>query len=199
MYKKLPHISNYGYYQFVTFRTEDSIDEYLTKMINTTIENSKKQYKIDRYLDNSINGRYLNNTILNISKEYIIQQDKKLFDLVCFSIMPNHIHILFKETIKLNEAIRKLKGGLSFIINKSLNKKGRFWAKDYYDKSIRDKKHFDIVYRYIKNNAIKVNLGDSKIRFYSVYELDEAKAIASEEKCIGCEALASLLYPKSSN
>jgi len=170
LYKKLPHISNYGYYQFVTFRTEDSLDIYLKKMINSQIENGRKQYKIDKYLDNSNQGRYLNGNLLDISKEYIIKQDKKFFELICFVIMPNHIHILFKETIKLNEAIRKIKGGLAFEINRYLNKKGQLWAKDYYDKSIRDEKHFEIVYKYIKNNAIKANLGDSKRRFYSIYE-----------------------------
>ncbi|MDQ7085154.1 MAG: transposase [Sulfurovum sp.] len=114
MYKNLPHISNYGYYQFLTFRTKDSLDEYLKRVMNLPIENHNKQYQIDKYLDSSSHGRYLNNSILALSKEYIRKQDKKLFELICFSIMPNHIHILFKETMPLSEAIRKLKGGLAF-------------------------------------------------------------------------------------
>jgi len=171
LYKKLPHISNYGYYQFVTFRTNDSLDDYLKKILDTQTENSKKQYQIDKYLDSSNNGRYLNDTVLELSKEYLIKQDKKLFELVCFSIMPNHIHILFKETMNLSKTIQRLKGALAFEINKALDKKSQFWAKNYYDKSIRDDKHFEVVYRYIENNAIKAGLEDSDKRFYTVYDL----------------------------
>jgi len=168
--KNLPHISKYGYYQFVTFRTYESVDSYLQKIVDLNIENRKKQYLLDQYLDKSISGRYLNNKVLKLSKDYILEQDEKLFELISFIIMPNHIHVLFKETIELSEAMRKLKGGLSFLINKELKRKGQFWANNYYDKMIRDEKHFEIVYEYIKNNAIKVNLKDSEDRFYSKYD-----------------------------
>jgi len=168
--KNLPHISKYGYYQFITFRTHDSVDDYLKKILNTTMQNNKKQYAIDRYLDSSQNGVYLNGMVLKDSKEYILKQDKKLFELVSFSIMPNHIHIFFKEIVPLNEAMRKLKGGLSFLINKRLNRKGQFWANNYYDKLIRDERHFNVVYNYIENNAIKANLKDYRDRFYTIYE-----------------------------
>jgi len=169
-YKKLSHISLSNHYQFVTFRTKDSLDKFLLEISNLDIDNSIKQYKIDIHLDGSSNGAYLNDKVLKILKEYIISQDKKLFDLISFVIMPNHIHLLFRETLKLDEAIRKLKGGSSFLINKVLDKKGQFWVDNYYDRMIRDDKHFEIVYNYIKNNPIKAGLKDSKKRFYTVYE-----------------------------
>ncbi len=134
------------------------------------MQNNKKQYEIDKYLDTSQNGNYLNSQVLKLSREYILKQDKNLFELISFVVMPNHIHILFKETIELKNTMRKLKGGLSFKINKFLSTKGKFWESDYYDKTIRDEKHFELVYNYIKNNAIKANLKDSDMRFYSIYE-----------------------------
>ncbi len=168
-YKKLPHISLNNYYQFVTFRTKDSLDEFLLKISNLDINSSKKQYQIDNHLDSSHKGAYLNGEVLELFKRYILKQDKKLFDLIAFVIMPNHVHILFKETVKLNEAIRKLKGGSAFLINKRLDKKGQFWSDNYYDKAIRDDKHFEVVYNYIKNNPIKGGLKDAQDRFYTVY------------------------------
>ncbi len=169
-HSNLPHISLQGYYQFVTFRTKESIDEYLVKLQNSDDENRIKQQKIDHYLDNSKNGAYLYADVLEKLKEYIHSKDKDIFDLVAFSIMPNHVHILFKEIKELKECMRIIKGGSSFMINKLLNKNGNFWAKDYYDKLIRDEKHFEIAYNYIKNNAIKTNLKDAKERFYGIYE-----------------------------
>jgi len=170
LHSNLPHITTKGYYQFVTFRTKDSLDEYISKTLGSSLSNSKKQYQIDNYLDGSPNGSYLNGVVLETIKEYIIKQDKTIFDLISFAIMPNHIHLLFKETIKLSESMRLLKGGSSFLINRVLGRKGQFWANDYYDKTIRDEKHFRVVYEYISNNPIKAGLRDSQNRVYGIYD-----------------------------
>jgi len=153
----------------VTFRTKDSVDEYLLKLQNSFDENKILQQKIDTYLDNSNNGAYLYGEVLEKLKEYIHSKDKDIYELVAYSIMPNHVHILFKEIKELSECMRVLKGGSSYAINRLLNKKGNFWTKDYYDKLIRDEKHFEVVYNYIKNNAIKAELKDAKERFYGLY------------------------------
>ena len=56
------------------------------------------------------------------------------------------------------------------MINELLNKKGSFWAKNYYDKGIRDQRHFDCVYRYIENNPSKLRDNDeNSLRFYGIY------------------------------
>ena len=84
--------------------------------------------------------------------------------------MPNHIHIILIQHQNLSKILQQIKGTLSHTINKELNKKGTFWQKDYFDKAIRDDKQFELTYNYIKNNAIKANLIDSKERFYSIFE-----------------------------
>ena len=38
--------------------------------------------------------------------------------------------------------MQKLKGGLAFKFNKHLGLKGGFWERDYFDKAIRDERHF---------------------------------------------------------
>ena len=166
----LPHINLDGYYQFVTFRTRDSIDNYLKKLHDLDDSNHIKQYKIDNYLDNSKRGAFLNDEIINDIKKYFLSYNKKLYQLIALAIMPNHIHILFKQIDELSNIIRILKGGSANLINKRLNKKGKVWSSDYYDKLIRDEKHFYIVYEYIKNNPIKADLIDYEDRFYGIYE-----------------------------
>jgi len=170
MPRNLPHISMQGYYQFVTFRTKDSIDGYLKKLYNLQDENHIKQYKIDQYLDTSSNGAYLFGDVLSIVKNYILSKDKELFDLTACALMPNHIHLLFREMKALHEVMQIIKGGSSFVVNKYLQQKGSFWAKGYYDKLIRDEKHFEVVYNYIKNNPVKAGLDDAEERFYGIYE-----------------------------
>ena len=52
MHKKLPHIDAKDHYQFVTFRTNDSLDSYINKLIkDETLKQNIKQYKIDEILE----------------------------------------------------------------------------------------------------------------------------------------------------
>lgn len=182
-YNHLPHIDIKGYYQFLTFRTYDSVDEYLKRVFKSDLENSKKQYKIDNYLDNSQNGAYLNGEVLIYLYEFLLSKNKILYELISFVIMPNHIHILFKAYKKLSQIMQTIKGVTAKEINIMIDKKGKFWASDYYDKVIRDERHFLITYNYIKNNSL--NLCEAKAslpkrsgsgtlvppkRFYGVYD-----------------------------
>ena len=159
-----------GYYQFVTFRTKDSIDSYVSKVQNLKTTTKIKEQLIDNYLDKSTKGAYFYGELIDILREFLLQKNIDIYELVAFSIMPNHIHILFKEKEELQNIIKQIKGGSSYLINKKLNRKTSLWSKYYYDKLIRDKKHFDLVYNYIKNNAVKAGLADYKNRFYGVYE-----------------------------
>jgi REP element-mobilizing transposase RayT len=171
MHSNLPHISQESHYQFITFRTKDSTDDFVKSLLaNYNIKSKETQYKIDKYLDSSLKGAYLNDEIIDLAKDYILKIEKNLCEVISFIIMPNHIHILLIQKTDLTKIIQYLKGGLAYIINKKLNKKGSLWQKTYFDKIIRDEKHFGITYEYIKNNAIKAGLKDSKKRFYSIYE-----------------------------
>ena len=168
--KNLPHLDLIDHYQFLTFRTHDSIDDFLTRLSDKNISTSLKQYKADEYLDHSPKGAYLNGDVLLYIKEFLLKQDGDLYDLVSFSIMPNHLHILFKQKMEIAKTVQRLKGASSAGINKILKRRGIFWEKGYFDKAIRDEKHFDTVYNYIKNNAVKAGLSDAEERFYGIYE-----------------------------
>jgi len=158
------------HYQFVTFRTKQSIDGYMKKLYSSSDSEKIKQYKIDTYLDKSEHGAFLNKQIVLDIQKYFKNYDKKMYELIALSIMPNHIHLLFKQKDDLKNIMRILKGGSAHIVNKSLGRKGQVWTSDYYDRLIRNETHFSLVYEYIKYNAIKAGLDDAKDRFYGCYE-----------------------------
>ena len=168
VHTNLPHIDITGHYQFVTFRTYESIDDYLKKFDLKFDEAPKRQYRIDRYLDTSPKGAYLNGEILEITKDFLIQKNGEVYELVSFCVMPNHVHILFKQKDELARTMRILKGGSARLINQKLGRTGKFWENDYYDKAIRNQHHFQITYEYIRNNPLKAGLDLE--RFYSVFE-----------------------------
>ncbi|MDQ7057990.1 MAG: transposase [Ghiorsea sp.] len=155
-HQHLPHIDLPHYYQFVTFRTKDSTDDFLLKLYAQNKTSSEKQADIDVYLDTSNKGAYLYSDALLLLASFLRQKNGELYELVCFAIMPNHVHILFKPLKNLSDVMQSLKGGSARLLNKVLNRSCEFWAKDYYDRLIRDEKHFQTVYRYIKQNPMKL-------------------------------------------
>jgi REP element-mobilizing transposase RayT len=168
MHSKLPHINLKGYYQFVTFRTYDSVDEFVKKLQITNEPQKILQYKMDQYLDSSQNGTYLNNEVIDIFMDIILDRDEDLYDMEILCVMPNHIHMLFKQNVDLEKIMHYIKGSSATQINRYLNKDGKFWADGYFDKAIRDEEHFVKVYNYIKNNPLKVGLSDNRV--FSKYE-----------------------------
>ena len=168
--KSLHHYSELEIYQFITFRTQDSIDTYLqkvSKMMKLSV--SERQMKIDQHCDQSNKGCYLNGETIDMVMTCIKSLDPDYYKLIAVSIMPNHVHLLIQQKQELRIILQKIKGVLAFQINKHLSRKGHFWEKSYFDKAIRNEKHFNIVYRYIENNANKVNLTDKDSRFYGIY------------------------------
>jgi putative transposase len=165
-HRHLSHIDIKDHYQFITFRTQDSVDPYLRKLAGQNLPNSKQQLAIDKYLDQSQNGAYLTGEILLFLSEFLKLKDTVLYELIAFCIMPNHVHLLIKPLDNLAIIMRLLKGGSAKIINKMMQREGQFWEKDYYDKLVRDEKHFAVVHQYIKNNPAL----SGELRFYSIYE-----------------------------
>ena len=168
--KVLPHISLIGYYQFVTFRTQDSLDDYIKRIREQNIESKKQEYLIDNYLDNSTKGAYLNDNVLCYLKKFFKELDQNIYELVAFVVMPNHVHILFKQIEEMTLIMKKLKGESAYNINKILHRSGNFWERNYYDKVVRDEAQFLTVYDYIKYNGLKAGLDDWEERFFGIYD-----------------------------
>jgi len=57
--------------------------------------------------------------------------------------------------------MQRLKGASAKGINDLMGRRGSFWEKDYYDKAIRDEHHFRVVYQYIKNKPLKLNVNSA--------------------------------------
>ena len=71
--------------------------------------------------------------------------------------MPNHVHLFLSilnkiDVPQLDKWLQLIKGGSSFLINKALNRKGKLWAAESFDRYIRNEKHYKNSYCYIINN-----------------------------------------------
>ncbi|MDK2978442.1 MAG: REP-associated tyrosine transposase, partial [Bacteroidales bacterium] len=67
-----------------------------------------------------------NRNIANIIKDAIFYLNEKEYKLICFTVMPNHVHlIIYKLKKPLFKIMQVLKGYTSREINKILNRKGK--------------------------------------------------------------------------
>ena len=75
-------------------------------------------------------------------------------------IMPNHIHFLIKinENSTLSRFMKAFKQKTTREINIRENTSGIIWQKEYYDRYIRDDKHFSVAKAYIRSNPVKAGL-----------------------------------------
>ena len=125
----------------------------------------------------------MNGDVLSYLRDFLLSNDHVFYELAAFSIMPNHVHLLLKPNEQLAMLMQKIKGPSSRFINQMLSRKGKFWSADYYDKAIRNEKHFSVVYKYIKQNPLTL-IGSEVLtsenekcgakaplpRFYGIYE-----------------------------
>jgi len=74
--------------------------------------------------------------------------------------MPNHAHMLCTPCAgySLAEIMHSIKSFTSSEANKILNRAGRFWQKEYFDRYIRNTRQFVRTVAYIENNPLKAHL-----------------------------------------
>ena len=195
---KFPHIHPKGAAFFITFRLHGSLpkskldslildyNENKEELLNIKDEhernlkifNLRKQTfaKYDDLLDKIDTGpHYLKDeSIAGIIKEQLHRFDGALYDLIAYSIMSNHVHILidtrlniehmmgpddfFEENTEVSNIMKRIKGASSRYANKKMGKQGRFWEKESYDMYIRNEKMLNNVIGYILNNPVKAKI-----------------------------------------
>ncbi|HQJ47049.1 MAG TPA: transposase [Ignavibacteriaceae bacterium] len=167
--RNLPHLYfNDGIY-FITARLVNSIPleklELLKKMNRENVNEKDKRLfkKYDALIDSGEFGEnYLNiKPCAEIVKNCLHYPDGKDYKLICYCIMPNHFHLVF-ELLENNKGISKIlqsiKRKAARECNKILNRKGKFWQDESFDRWVRDNKELYFVIRYVLLNPVKAGL-----------------------------------------
>ena len=170
--RNLPHLHcNEGEY-FITFRLKDSLPSSEVQKLKEDLENSTEELSIKekrlfkRYnelLDSKRFG-YMTITeeaITNIIKEILHKYDGLYYELICYCIMPNHVHLVF--TIldcgkSLSDIMKRLKGSSAIAINKHLKREGSLWQAESFDRLVREEKELYNIIKYVLLNPVNANL-----------------------------------------
>lgn len=178
---KLPHRDKIGLLQFITFRQANSLPQnVLTEIgleLEHMVEQKKKVEKRKRYeywADQGLGSCALAHREMAMETQAtLLHHDPGKYDLIAWSIMPNHVHTLIKTKIKLGKIVQSWKSytGRWAIKNNAKFNLGieidshQFWMADYWDRYIRNKDHFNNTIRYILNNPAKANLPKDHIAY----------------------------------
>jgi REP element-mobilizing transposase RayT len=101
--------------------------------------------------------------------------------MISLVIMPNHVHALFVQNPEwpLEKLTQSWKCFAARQINKLLERSGNFWQRDYFDRLVRDEKHFANCVRYIRRNPEKASLGKEE---FILWESQTALEVLSRLK-----------------
>ncbi|MBI3194026.1 MAG: hypothetical protein HYZ34_06090 [Ignavibacteriae bacterium] len=200
--RHLPHYQPGVATFFVTFRlagslpklvidnlkTEFAIEENRLSKLSLTEQQKKdeltklrKQYfgKFDALLDSGKSGPLWlgESQVASIVADAIHHRDTKVYELISYCIMPNHVHLVidvgrFAEShheqfnkmthrrlgespYLLTNILASLKKYTALKCNRILNRSGTFWQHESYDHVVRDGRELERIIHYIINNPVK--------------------------------------------
>lgn len=120
-----------------------------------------------------------NDAVAKLVADALHYRDGGIFRLDCYSIMPNHVHVVFapylteselRETRSsdgliflsknppLDAIMKSLKGFTAWEANRVLGRKGTFWEPESYDHVVRNDEEYYRIMNYILNNPVKAGL-----------------------------------------
>ncbi len=161
----LPHYDQGRLLHMITYRLGDSLpDNVLLRLEHETAELPQEQRGIERkrrveyWLDQGHGSCLLRHLdCARYVKNAWEFHDGKYYDLDAWVVMPNHVHLLMEvyETSQLEKIIRMWKTFSCRLINKRVGRKGTLWMPDYFDRYIRDARHFANARAYLEKNVRK--------------------------------------------
>ena len=181
--RNLPHFYHNDGTYFITYRLADSLPSKLVAEIKSSTKNNmppdtirfkRLLKKYDDILDKGKYGaKHLSNpAVAEICRNTLHYPDGKEYELICYCIMPNHIHLVF-ELIGGNKGIGKIMQSIKRISarksNLLLNKSGTFWQDESYDRLVRDDKELCFIIRYVLLNPVNAGLTDEWHKWKHTY------------------------------
>ncbi|MCG2767313.1 MAG: transposase [Anaerolineae bacterium] len=160
----LPHFDDPGLIQGITFRLWDSLPAHVVESLVEELKQTSsatKRARIEAYLNAGYGACYLcDPRIGRLVENALLHFDGERYRMIAWVVMPNHVHTLI-ETIEgypLGTVLHSWKSYTASKANQILGRSGRFWYHEYFDRYIRDERHFANAVRYIHENPVKAGL-----------------------------------------
>jgi len=117
--------------------------------------------RIQEWLDAGMGACHMRRPDVRAEVEVcLLQFDGKRYDIDAFVLMPNHVHVIIKQTsgYYLSTILQGIKGVSANRCNKLLGHKSAFWMDESYDHIVRNAKELTAFRNYIAANPTKAGL-----------------------------------------
>ncbi|MBU2548013.1 MAG: DUF1156 domain-containing protein [Proteobacteria bacterium] len=168
----LPHFDHPDLIQTITFRLYDSVPSSLIQNWQDELNLTQNaaadprrlatlRERIAKYEDAGHGACFLKNENIAamVEKAFLHFNDER-YRLLAWVVMPNHVHVMIEALPgwPLKDIIHSWKSYTANQANQILNRSGPFWSPDFFDRFIRDERHFLAAKEYIENNPVKAGL-----------------------------------------
>ena len=144
--------------QMITYRLADALPlEVIERYIQEARDDADRRMRMEAYLDAGHGSCILRHPRVAASIETAWRVfDGDRHDLAAWVVMPNHVHLLI-DVYPEHSVPRILHSWKSYTakeINRIAGRRGRVWFPDYWDRFIRNERHFAAAVEYIHGNPV---------------------------------------------
>jgi REP element-mobilizing transposase RayT len=168
----LPHFDQPRLVQSLAFRLHDAVPEsviqswkaelnWIENLAATDPREIMLQKLILRYEDTGYGACWLRDErIAARVEDALLHFDDQRYRLIAWCVMPNHVHVLIEtwESWPLAGVLHSWKSYTAHAANQILGRSGEFWFREYFDRFIREDRHFVNAVKYIEENPVKAGL-----------------------------------------
>ena len=164
----LPHFDGGEIAQTLNVRLADSLpqtvlEKWKKELAKDSCRNADSilRKRVEYYLDQGYGSCALRDTRIAVMvQNSLLHFDGERYRVSAWVIMPNHVHTMLVpcDQNSLSKIIKDLKSFTSREANQLIGRRGQFWMEDYFDRYVRDRKHFASAIAYIENNPVKAGL-----------------------------------------
>lgn len=178
---RLPHWEKEEGVYFITFHLADSLPKSVlakiaerhrilstVKETNAHLRPEQKtllatysRARIEEYFDQGAGScPFLDMRIAGAMAAALRFREGKHYRLLAWCIMPNHVHVVARlfPGRDLASVIKAWKNFSAKAANQALERTGRFWQREYYDRLIRNEEELDRANKYVLENPAKAGL-----------------------------------------
>ena len=178
----LPHVEAGELPQHICFRLVGSLPRKMRNQLRATSgqrlvasANAAWRRQIHTALDGGYGACWLRRPdVAVLVQDALLHFHEQRYFLHEWVVMPNHVHALVTPLLEtpLSSIVHSWKSHTARRANSVLARKGPFWARDYFDRAIRNDEHFRATADYIRANPVNAGLCDAPEdwRWSSAYE-----------------------------
>lgn len=176
--RHLPHWRQDGTTYFVTFRLCDSLPQSKLNELRAVRAEWLQRHpaprghdawqsllrsmseRVERWLDEGMGACLLKEPgHASHVVESLHHFDGERYELDCYVVMPNHVHVIVRPTRgELEDIVGGWKQHSALWIGRAINAEGGIWQQESFDRIIRDEEHLYRTLQYIGRNPVKAGL-----------------------------------------